>query len=126
MEKLRSKLDAEFEYVNKSLSMAGFRSAVTKFLKGERSHLKAHWKKEGPNRPPVHMNQKQWERLIAYSETVGEVVQDGSSTTWSKNDWTGGLESEIVEPRGGEMCPCSLMIVCFCSSFGVEGLQQLH
>jgi hypothetical protein len=44
VQKLRDRLDAEFEYVGNPLSMQGFKNAVKRFLKYERSRLKmCYW-----------------------------------------------------------------------------------
>ena len=75
LQRLREKLDAEFEYVGHPLNMVGFRGALTRFLKAERSRLKAHYLAKGPLRPPIHINDKQWERLIAYWETPGQKLK---------------------------------------------------
>jgi hypothetical protein len=41
LEKLKAGLDKEFEYVDNELSMVGFRNVVKRWLKVERSKLKA-------------------------------------------------------------------------------------
>jgi hypothetical protein len=44
VQKLRDRLDAEFEYVGNLLSIQGFKNAVKRFLKYERSRLKmCYW-----------------------------------------------------------------------------------
>lgn len=70
--KLRELLDNEFEYVGGTLSMAGFRSAVTRYMKSERSRLKVRWlssKDQDNAKAPVHIDLDQWKRLIAYWKT---------------------------------------------------------
>lgn len=37
---LRQQMDAQYEYVNKQLSIKGFEDSVSRFLKGEQSPLK--------------------------------------------------------------------------------------
>ena len=68
MKKLRDALDNEFEYLGNPLSMVGFRTCIIRFLKSERSRLKARYLK-GVNTPPVHCNPEQWSRLIKYWQT---------------------------------------------------------
>lgn len=75
LQRLREKLDAEFEYVGHPLNIVGFRGALIRFLKVERSRLKAHYLAKGPLRPPIHVNDKQWERLIMYWETPGQKLK---------------------------------------------------
>ena len=41
--KLREALDDKFEYVGHSLSMSGFRTTVTRYMKSKRSCLKTRW-----------------------------------------------------------------------------------
>ena len=41
MQKLRDRLDSEFKYLGNTLSMQGFKNFVKRFLKSERSRLKA-------------------------------------------------------------------------------------
>ena len=53
-QRLRDALDKEFEYVGNPLSLAGFRSVVTKFLKSERCRLKAQYL-SGNVEAPVHV-----------------------------------------------------------------------
>lgn len=52
--------------------MAGFRSAVTRFMKSERSRLKVRWlgsNDEDKEKAPVHIDPEQWKRLVAYWKT---------------------------------------------------------
>ena len=65
VDKLRDALDKDFEYLNYDLSMIGFRNAIKKYLKTERSRLKAHFV-GGDDTCPVHVNPDQWKRLQAY------------------------------------------------------------
>jgi hypothetical protein len=59
---VRDKLDVEFEYVGIPLSMQGFRTAMKRYLKFERSRLKMRYK-SGDITNPVHVQPAQWERL---------------------------------------------------------------
>jgi hypothetical protein len=43
VQKLREKLDSEFEYLENPLSMQGFRNVVKRYLKSERSRLKMRY-----------------------------------------------------------------------------------
>jgi hypothetical protein len=54
VQKLRDLLDAEFEYVGNPLSMQGFRNAVKRYMKSERSRLKTYyWSGDTSN--PLHV-----------------------------------------------------------------------
>jgi hypothetical protein len=46
VEKLRNALDIDFEYVPHTLSQCGFRNAIKRFMKTERSRLKARYMEE--------------------------------------------------------------------------------
>ena len=65
---LRERLDRDFEYVGYSLSENGFRNAVKRFMKTERSRLKVKYR-EGHKECPVHIEEDQWNRLIKYWDT---------------------------------------------------------
>jgi hypothetical protein len=54
VQKLQDKLDAEFEYIGNPLSMQGFRNAVKRYLKFERSRLKMRYQL-GDTTNPVHV-----------------------------------------------------------------------
>jgi hypothetical protein len=54
VQKLRDKLDVEFEYVGTPLSMQGFRTAVKHYLKSKRSRLKMRYR-SGDTTNPVHI-----------------------------------------------------------------------
>ena len=64
--KLREALDNNFEYMEQNLSTLGFRNAIKRYLKTERSRLKAHFLLNGEDECPSHVNQDQWERLVDY------------------------------------------------------------
>ena len=63
--KLRSALDAEFEYVGNPLSEKGFKNAVKRQMKMERSKMKA-WFLGGKKYCPVTIEPDQWARLCEY------------------------------------------------------------
>jgi hypothetical protein len=65
VEKLRDALDADFEYVPVTLSQRGFRNAIKRFMKTERSRLKARYM-AGDRTCPVHIDPVQWERPQDY------------------------------------------------------------
>jgi hypothetical protein len=65
LKKLRETLDAEFNYLNHPLSLQGFRNAIKRFLKIERSRLKTHFL-AGNENCPAHVQPKSWEKLKAY------------------------------------------------------------
>jgi hypothetical protein len=62
---LRDQLDSEFEYVGYQLTVQGFRNAVKRFMKLERSRLKKQYQ-EGHTACPVHIEEDQWARLKQY------------------------------------------------------------
>ena len=68
VDRLRDVLDKDFEYLNYHLSMIRFRNAIKRYLKTERSRLKAHYLL-GDETCPVHVNLDQWERLKEYWST---------------------------------------------------------
>jgi hypothetical protein len=74
MQKLRDCLDAEFEYVGNPLSMQGFKNAVKRFLKYERSRLKMRYR-AGDTSNPVHVQPAQWERLKEYWGTEQQLLK---------------------------------------------------
>jgi hypothetical protein len=65
VQKLRDRLDSEFEYLNNPLSMQGFRNTVKRYLKSERSRLKMRYR-SGDLTNPVHVQPAQWDRLKQY------------------------------------------------------------
>jgi hypothetical protein len=65
VEKLRGALDEDFEYEPVTLSQRGFRNAIKRFMKTERSWLKARYV-AGDITCPVHIDPVQWERLRDY------------------------------------------------------------
>lgn len=77
LRKLRAALDNEFEYVGNPLSMTGFRIAVTKYMKSERSRLKARFVK-GDVSPPEHIDSPEWERLKEYWNTDAQKLKSAN------------------------------------------------
>jgi hypothetical protein len=69
--KLREALDNEFEYRGQPLSIVGFKTAIIKFMKSERSRLKVKWLK-GLETCPDHINGTQWGRLKEYWDTPAQ------------------------------------------------------
>jgi hypothetical protein len=65
LKKLQDALDSEFEYLGNPLSMVGFRNAIERFLKTERSMLKARYM-VGQTECPVNVQPHQWECLKQY------------------------------------------------------------
>jgi hypothetical protein len=112
LQKLRDLLDNEFEYVGAPLSMAAFRTTVTKFMKSERSRLKNKWLSIGCPDPekakaPVHIDPEQWKRLIGYWNTdsqreksakmaVARQGVKGLSVVGRKGK--AGMEASLVNP----------------------------
>jgi hypothetical protein len=65
IEKLRSALDNEFEYLENNLSERGFKNAVKRQMKADRSKMKA-WFLGGKKECPVYIQPDQWTRLCEY------------------------------------------------------------
>lgn len=65
IEKLRSALDNEFEYLENNLSERGFKNAVKMQMKTDRSKMKA-WFLSGKKACPVYIEPDQWARLCEY------------------------------------------------------------
>ena len=63
--KLRSALDTKFEYIGNPLSEKGFKNAVKRQMKTERSKMKA-WFLGGKKDCPVTIKPDQWARLCEY------------------------------------------------------------
>ena len=74
VKKLRDALDSEFEYVGNPLSMAGFRAAITRFMKSERSRLKTRYLKDEKT-VPTHIHPDQWKRLKDYWKTDAQKLK---------------------------------------------------
>jgi hypothetical protein len=72
LEKLRDALDRDFEYLGCPLSMRGFRDAVKRFMKTERSRLKGKFL-AGDTDCPIHIQPSQWEKLQAYWNNTSQV-----------------------------------------------------
>ena len=73
VQKLRQTMNHNFEYLENDLSVLGFRNAIKRYLKTERSRLKTHLMTEGPDVVPVHVFPDQWQRLIKYWGTEKQV-----------------------------------------------------
>ena len=65
VEKLRSAIDNEFEYVGSHLSEKGFKNAVKRQMKTERSKMKG-WFLSGKKDCPISIEPDQWARLCEY------------------------------------------------------------
>ena len=65
VEKLRIALDNQFEYLGNPLSDRGFKNAVKRQMKTERSKMKA-WYLGGKKECPVYIEPDQWARLCSY------------------------------------------------------------
>jgi hypothetical protein len=74
VQKLRDKLDVEFEYIGTPLSMQGFQTAVKRYLKCKRSRLKMRYR-SGDTTNLVHVQPAQWERLKQYWATEKQVLK---------------------------------------------------
>ena len=65
VEKLRSAIDVQFEYLDHNLSDLGFKNAVKRQMKTERSKMKG-WYLSGKKECPVFIEPDQWARLCEY------------------------------------------------------------
>ena len=65
IEKLRSATDNEFEYLENNLSNMGFKNAVKRQLKTERSKMKG-WFMSRKKQSPIFIEPDQWARLCEY------------------------------------------------------------
>jgi hypothetical protein len=65
LQKLREALDQEFEYLDCPLSMRGFKDAMKRFMKIERSRLKAKYL-AGNTQCPLYIQPAQWVNLQTY------------------------------------------------------------
>jgi hypothetical protein len=65
LDKLRNALDSEFEYVGANLSEKGFKNAVKRQMKTERSKMKGFFL-NGKKECHVTIEPAQWARLCAY------------------------------------------------------------
>jgi hypothetical protein len=111
---LRDKLDAEFEYVGNRLGTQGFRNAIKRYLKSERSRLKTRFL-SGQTDCRLHVEPAQWEKLKVYwsSDLHREKsAKMASARRHIKNYSTvgrkgrAGLEAKLV--RGSSMIPYCL------------------
>jgi hypothetical protein len=118
LQKLRDTLDAEFEYVDHELCAIGFRNAIKRFLKTDRSRLKSRYL-AGNDQCPPHVQPWSWESLKAYwmtdlqQEKVAKManarkqVKNYSSVGRKGRD---GLEAQLVR-----LPPLSVpqILICF-------------
>ncbi len=105
VKRLRAALDSEFEYVGHLLSMVGFRTAITQYLKFERSRLKSKWLK-GQEACPRHVDDDQWVRLIQYGKTDAQQLKAQKMASarqkvlnYDQVDWKGRAGKEAVVER---------------------------
>jgi hypothetical protein len=87
IERLRAALDKEFEYVGNPLSDRGFKNAVKRQMKTERSKMKA-WYLGGKKQCPVYIEPDQWARLCEYwskPETEQKAVRMANARKAVKN-----------------------------------------
>jgi hypothetical protein len=111
---LRDKLDAEFKYVGNRLGTQGFRNAIKRYLKSERSRLKTRFL-SGQTDCPLHVEPAQWEKLKVYWSNDlhrEKSAKMASARRHVKNYSTvgrkgrAGLEAKLV--RGSSMIPYCL------------------
>ena len=92
IETLRGALDKEFEYVGNPLSDKGFKNAVKRQMKTERSKMKT-WFLSGKRECPVTIEPDQWARLCEYwskPETEQKAIRMAKARQAVKNQSTVG------------------------------------
>jgi hypothetical protein len=108
VQKLRQTLDHNFEYLGNELSVMGFRNAVKRYLKTERSRLKGHLAEFGPKVIPSHIDPDQWERLLQYwgtekqqkkSETMSMIRRNVKNFASVGRKGRAGKEAALVISR---------------------------
>jgi hypothetical protein len=104
IQKLRDALVAEFEYVDNHMSLRGFRNAIKRFLKMERSRLKTKYV-GGQTDCPIYIQPQQREALKSYWGTSSQLekadqmanarkhIKNMSSVWWK---WKAGKEAMLV------------------------------
>jgi hypothetical protein len=130
LEKLREALDLEFEYIGCPLSMRGFRDAVKRFMKTERSRLKMKYL-AGDTQSPLYIQPAQWENLLAYWEDTSQVAKaEKMATAWRQvhnalhigKKGKRGREVELVRDASANLpfcniklyfCPVVTMNICY-------------
>ena len=76
VEKLRSAIDNDFEYVGHKLSDGGFKDAVKRQMKTERAKMKG-WFMSGKKQCPVFIEPDQWARLCEYWSSPEKKTKGG-------------------------------------------------
>ena len=92
IETLKGALDKEFEYVGNPLSDKGFKNAVKRQMKTERSKMKS-WFLSGKKECPVTIEPEQWARLCEYwskPETEQKAIRMAKARQAVKNQSTVG------------------------------------
>jgi hypothetical protein len=116
LEKLREALDLEFEYIGCPLSMRGFRDAVKRFMKTERSRLKGKYL-AGDTQCPLHIQPAQWENLQAYWEDTLQVEKASKMANARRQvrnashvgrKGKGGREAELVRRPPHDLPFCNM------------------
>ena len=119
IERLRAALDKEFEYVGNPLSDRGFKNAVKRQMKTERSKMKA-WFLGGKRECPVTIEPEQWARLCEYwekPETEQKALRMSNARKAVKNQSTVGRAGKA----GKEAVLVSVML-----NFHARGLSYNH
>ena len=122
VEKLRSAIDNEFEYVGHSLSDIGFKNAVKRQMKTERAKMKG-WFMSGKKQCPVFIEPDQWARLCSYwsaPETEQKAQMMAKARNQVKNTSnvgrTGkaGKEAQLVsDPKTSNACRSTQMFIIY-------------
>ena len=97
VEKLRKTLDNEFEYVGTHLSDKGFKNAVKRQMKIERSKMKG-WFLNGKKECPINIEPDQWARLCEYwskPETEEKALRMANARKVMKRQSTVGRAGKV-------------------------------
>ena len=106
IDKLRSALDNEFEYLENNLSEKGFKNAVKRHMKTERSKMKA-WFLGGKKECPIYIELDQWTRHCEYwskPKTKWKENKMANARKLVKNQSTIGQASKARKRNAVGMC----------------------
>jgi hypothetical protein len=113
MKKLRDALDEEFEYVGFGMSRGCFKNAIKRFMRTERSRLKARYM-AGESTCPVHVDPQQWKRLQAYWESEDQVEKADKMANARRNvRLTANVGRKGKYGKGSAGVSCNLALVCY-------------
>jgi hypothetical protein len=104
VEKLRSAIDNEFEYLGHSLSDLGFKNAVKRQMKTERAKMKG-WFMSGKTQCHVFIEPDQWKRLCEYW-SAPETEQKAQMMAKARNQ----VKNMLNVGRGGKAAKEALLV----------------